>query len=70
MTAEDAVVLARELYNLQEIENVKEFVAYDDRNFYLRTARAPPSTALSLASLPASPRSCSGTENGGRCARM
>jgi len=37
LTQDDAVGLARQLFGFGEVAEVKEFVSYDDRNFYLKT---------------------------------
>lgn len=50
MSPEDAVEIAKMLFGLINIVDVKEFVSYDDRNFYIKSA--PPGDEDGTAAVP------------------
>lgn len=49
--------LAKQLYGLPGVAEVKEFVSYDDRNFYLKTAASQGGAARCRSPLPSTYRS-------------
>ena len=64
LTQDQAARLAKELYGVDRVQSMKEFPAYDDRNFYMKTEAG---ALYLLISLPASFSSSATGSRGALC---